>query len=74
MYLRVDSFRRVSADLAETADLLFLILSVLKADILSVGNDRTGKSDEFGEIWRVKYLSRTQSNSTTVVIEKIKLR
>ena len=45
-----------------------------KADILVMGDDWAGKFDEFNDICRVEYLPRTPSISTTVVIEKIKLK
>lgn len=45
-----------------------------RADVLVMGNDWAGKFDEFGDICRVEYLPRTPSISTTVVIEKIKLK
>lgn len=44
------------------------------ADVLIMGNDWKGKFDEFQDICRVEYLPRTPSISTTVVIEKIKLK
>lgn len=43
------------------------------ADILAMGNDWSGKFDEFGDICRVVYLERTPAISTTAVIEKIRL-
>jgi glycerol-3-phosphate cytidylyltransferase len=45
-----------------------------RADILVMGDDWAGKFDEFSDICRVEYLTRTPSISTTVVIEKIKLK
>jgi glycerol-3-phosphate cytidylyltransferase len=45
-----------------------------RADILVMGDDWAGKFDEFNDICRVEYLPRTPSISTTVVIEKIKLK
>jgi glycerol-3-phosphate cytidylyltransferase len=45
-----------------------------EADILIMGDDWAGKFDEFSDICRVEYLPRTPSISTTVVIEKIKLK
>lgn len=43
-----------------------------KADILVMGNDWSGKFDEFNDICEVIYLPRTPSISTTEVIEKIR--
>jgi len=45
-----------------------------RADVLVMGDDWAGKFDEFRDICRVEYLPRTPSISTTVVIEKIKLK
>ena len=45
-----------------------------RADVLVMGDDWAGRFDEFRDICRVEYLSRTPSISTTVVIEKIKLK
>lgn len=45
-----------------------------KADVLVMGDDWAGKFDEFKDICRVEYLPRTPSISTTVMIEKIKLK
>ena len=42
------------------------------ADVLVMGDDWSGKFDEFRDICRVEYLPRTPSISTTAVIEKIK--
>lgn len=44
-----------------------------KADVLVMGDDWAGKFDEFQDICEVKYLPRTPSVSTTVIIEKIRL-
>jgi glycerol-3-phosphate cytidylyltransferase len=44
-----------------------------RADVLVMGDDWAGKFDEFRDICRVEYLSRTPSISTTAVIEKIRL-
>ena len=44
-----------------------------RATILTMGDDWTGKFDEFGDICRVVYLPRTPAVSTTAVIEKIRL-
>ncbi len=46
-------------------------LTTYKADILVMGDDWEGKFDEFSDICRVVYLSRTPSVSTTELIEKI---
>ena len=43
------------------------------ADILVMGDDWKGKFNEFSDICKVEYLSRTPSVSTTAVIEKIKV-
>jgi len=43
------------------------------ASILVMGDDWTGKFDEFQDICRVIYFPRTPSISTTAVIEKIRL-
>jgi glycerol-3-phosphate cytidylyltransferase len=45
-----------------------------RADVLVMGDDWAGKFDEFRDICQVAYLSRTPSISTSVVIEKIKLK
>jgi glycerol-3-phosphate cytidylyltransferase len=42
-----------------------------RADILVMGDDWSGKFDEFGDICEVHYLPRTPSISTTELIEKI---
>jgi glycerol-3-phosphate cytidylyltransferase len=49
-------------------------LETHRADVLVMGDDWKGKFDEFRDICRVEYLPRTPSISTTVVIEKIKLK
>ena len=41
------------------------------ADILVMGDDWAGKFDEFGDICKVHYLTRTPAISTTALIEKI---
>lgn len=41
------------------------------ADVLVMGDDWAGKFDEFGDICKVVYLSRTPAISTTALIEKI---
>lgn len=45
-----------------------------RADVLVMGDDWAGRFDEFKDICRVEYLPRTPSISTTVVIEKIKVK
>jgi choline-phosphate cytidylyltransferase len=42
-----------------------------EADVLVMGDDWAGKFDEFGDICRVEYLTRTPAISTTALIEKI---
>jgi choline-phosphate cytidylyltransferase len=41
------------------------------ADVLVMGDDWSGKFDEFGDICEVVYLPRTPAISTTALIEKI---
>jgi choline-phosphate cytidylyltransferase len=43
-----------------------------KADVLVMGDDWQGKSDEFCDLCEVVYLPRTPAISTTEVIEKIR--
>lgn len=43
-----------------------------KADVLVMGDDWEGRFDEFNDICRVIYLSRTVGVSTTQTIEKIR--
>jgi glycerol-3-phosphate cytidylyltransferase len=43
-----------------------------QADILVMGDDWSGKFDQFTDICEVKYLARTPSISTTEIIEVIK--
>ena len=45
-----------------------------RADVLVMGDDWAGKFDHFEDICEVRYLERTPSISTSVVIEKIKLK
>ena len=40
-------------------------------DVFVIGSDWAGKFDEFGDICRVEYLTRTPAISTTALIEKI---
>ena len=58
----------------ESLELKRHYLQHYQADILVMGDDWAGKFDEFRDICRVEYLPRTPSISTTVVIEKIKLK
>jgi glycerol-3-phosphate cytidylyltransferase len=44
-----------------------------KADVLVMGDDWSGRFDEFRDICEVVYLPRTPSISTTAVIEQIRL-
>lgn len=60
--------------LEESLDLKRQYLQHYRADFLVMGDDWAGKFDEFSDICRVEYLPRTPSISTTVVIEKIKLK
>lgn len=43
-----------------------------RADVLAMGDDWAGKFDEYSDICRVVYFSRTPAISTTAVIEKIR--
>lgn len=43
-----------------------------RADVLVMGDDWAGRFDEFSDICKVHYLTRTPAISTTVTIEKIK--
>jgi glycerol-3-phosphate cytidylyltransferase len=45
-----------------------------QADVLVMGDDWAGKFDEFRDICRVEYLTRTPSISTTEVIERIRFK
>jgi len=60
--------------LEESLELKRQYLLQHRADVLVMGDDWKGKFDEFRDICRVEYLPRTPSISTTVVIEKIKLK
>ncbi len=42
-----------------------------RADVLVMGDDWSGRFDEFADICRVEYLPRTPAISTTALIEKI---
>jgi choline-phosphate cytidylyltransferase len=59
--------------LEESLELKRHYLQKFNADILVMGDDWTGKFDEFKDICRVEYLPRTPSISTTAVIEKIRI-
>jgi glycerol-3-phosphate cytidylyltransferase len=59
--------------LEESLELKRHYLKKFKADILVMGDDWTGRFDEFNDICQVKYLPRTPSISTTAVIEKIRI-
>lgn len=57
----------------ESMDLKRHYLQIYRADVLVMGDDWAGKFDEFKDICEVRYLTRTPSISTTVVIEKIRM-
>lgn len=57
----------------ESLELKRYYIQTYSADILVMGDDWTGKFDEFKDICRVEYLPRTPSISTTAVIEKIRI-
>lgn len=57
----------------ESLELKKSYLQKFKADVLVMGDDWSGKFDEFRDICRVEYLPRTPSISTTAVIEKIRV-
>lgn len=58
--------------LEESLELKRHYIQTYQADVLVMGDDWAGKFDEFRDICRVEYLSRTPSISTTAVIEKIR--
>jgi glycerol-3-phosphate cytidylyltransferase len=58
--------------LEESLELKREYLIRYKADLLVMGDDWSGKFDEFGDICEVVYLSRTPTISTTSIIETIK--
>lgn len=58
--------------LEESLDLKRHYLLEHRADVLVMGDDWSGKFDEFLDICEVRYLTRTPSVSTTAIIEKIK--
>ena len=62
------------AFIEESLDLKRHYLLSYRADILVMGDDWTGKFDEFKDICREEYLPRTPSISTTALIEKIRVR
>ena len=59
--------------LEESLELKRHYLIVHRADVLVMGDDWAGKFDEFRDVCRVEYLTRTPSISTTAVIEKIRM-
>jgi len=60
--------------LEESLELKRRYLIEHNADVLVMGDDWSGRFDEFRDICRVEYLPRTPSISTTAVIEKIKVK
>lgn len=56
----------------ESLELKRRYLQTYGADILVMGDDWSGKFDEFGDICEVRYLPRTPSISTTAIIEQIR--
>lgn len=60
--------------LEESLQLKRSYLKKFGADVLVMGDDWSGKFDEFRDICKVEYLPRTPSISTTAVIEKIKIK
>lgn len=58
--------------LEESLELKRQYLLAHRADILVMGDDWSGKFDEFGDICEVRYLPRTPSISTTAIIEQIR--
>lgn len=58
--------------LEESLDKKVGYIGIYSADILVMGDDWQGKFDEFKNLCKVVYLERTQSISTTAIIEKIK--
>lgn len=59
--------------LEETLEQKRSYLTQHSADVLAMGDDWTGRFDEFSDICDVVYLPRTPAISTTAVIEKIRL-
>ena len=60
--------------LEESLELKRHYIQTYEADVLVMGNDWAGKFDEFKDICKVEYLTRTPSISTTAVIEKIRIQ
>jgi glycerol-3-phosphate cytidylyltransferase len=58
--------------LEESLGLKRQYLSTYSADILVMGDDWSGKFDEFKDVCHVVYLQRTPSISTTEIIEIVK--
>lgn len=48
-------------------------IQTYQADKLVMGDDWSGKFDEFSDICEVEYFDRTPSISTTAIIEKIRI-
>ncbi len=70
----VEDFQRLNeVFLEESLELKGDYILKYKADVLVMGDDWTGKFDEFRDICKVVYLPRTPSISTTAVIEKIRI-
>ncbi len=55
----------------ESLELKRKYIETYAADVLVMGDDWSGKFDEFRDICEVVYLSRTPAISTTALIEKI---
>jgi choline-phosphate cytidylyltransferase len=55
----------------ESLELKRMYLTEHRADVLVMGDDWTGRFDEFKDICEVHYLPRTPAISTTALIEKI---
>jgi glycerol-3-phosphate cytidylyltransferase len=55
----------------ESLDLKRSYITTFRADILTMGDDWSGRFDEFSDICRVVYFPRTPSVSTTAIIERI---
>lgn len=61
-----------SVFLEESLDLKKTYLLRYEADILVMGDDWTGKFDEFKELCEVVYLPRTRDISTSELLQRIK--
>ena len=61
-----------SVFLEESLELKREYLLRYQASVLVMGDDWRGKFDEFNDICKVVYLSRTPSISTTLLLKKIK--